>query len=266
MRQRRFRSIVPAALVFLGVTTHTVLAGAQTQGAGQPAAPRRISVTITKVKPDMVDAYHAIIRDELMPAQKKAGLPWRATYRPAIYGDAFTFIAVLPVANYAQFDQSSPVQKALGDRAAKFNQRTRQMILSRETIGQTVQPEFSIESGSMTHAPLILVQQRKLLPGRAVEFNQLLTSQILPAYRKVGITDFWMHATNFGAPLGRTSVRPIASFAELDSPSPLAKALGAEGAQKITQQLTAVTDTVETTVMRLVPELSYTTLKPMTSK
>lgn len=215
----------------------------------------------------MIDAYHALVRDELVPAQKKAGLPWRATYRPASYGDAFTFVAVLPVANYAQFDQPNPVQKALGDRAAKFNQRLRQMILSRETIGQTLQPEFSIESGSTTHAPLILVQQRKLLPGRAAEFNQLLTSQLLPAYRKAGIKDFWMHFTNFGAPIGRTSVRPIASFAELDSPqSPLAKALGAEAAQKINQQLIAMTDTLENTVMRLVPELSYTTLKPMTSK
>jgi hypothetical protein len=34
----------------------------------------------------MIDAYTALVRDEDVPAEKKANVPWSATYRP-VFGE-----------------------------------------------------------------------------------------------------------------------------------------------------------------------------------
>jgi hypothetical protein len=222
-----------------------------------------VSVTITQVKPDMIAAYQALLKAEGIPAEKKAGVAWRATYRP-VFGELNTFVTVRPVTNYAQYDSPSPFTKVLGQEAAsRYLARVQAMTTSQRRMIQTLQSDLSIESGMSAPASLVIVKDIKLLPGKGADWNQLVTSDVLPAYKKAGIKDVWVHTINFGGAQGRTVVQPIANLADIDGGTStlaiMTRALGAEPAQRINQQLAAMTDTLESSVLRLIPDLSFST-------
>jgi hypothetical protein len=76
--------------------------------------------------------------------------------------------------------------------------------------------------------------------------------------KKGGATDYWVFATNFGGPIAqRTIVQPLAKWADLDSPNPLVRAIGQEGAQKLNQKRVPLIASSVTTVVSYVPELSF---------
>jgi hypothetical protein len=65
-------------------------------------------------------------------------------------------------------------------------------------------------------------------------------------------------------------VRPISSFAEIDggvnAVAEVTRLHGVEAGQKLQQQFGSIVDTVENTVLRLVPELSFTAPSQTTSR
>ena len=92
------------------------------QGGGgmQPPAPARMLVSTTQVKPEMANAYEALIKNELMPAAKKGGQPFRWTFANGPIGGAgFTYVAVTPIANLAVFDEPGgpAARRAMGETA-----------------------------------------------------------------------------------------------------------------------------------------------------
>jgi len=232
--------------------------GAAAQQQGPP--PQRVAVTVTQVKPEMLQTWQDVIKNEAIPAQRKAGVAWRHTFANGPFGQGFTFVTVQPVTNYAQYDQPGAIQRALGaDGAAKYNAKLRPTLVSTHTIVQTLQPNESIQSNSTTPSPLIVVQNIQVLSGKGAEFESILKSDYLPNYRKAGVTNFFVFTTNFGAPNSLvTTVRPISTYAELDQqPGLLARAVGAEAAQKINARRNALIASIETEVYRFVPELSF---------
>jgi hypothetical protein len=273
MSSRRICVILSSILLVFAVVISLVrVAPAFAQGAQTTPALRRIAVTILQVKPDAVDEYMALVKNVGIPAEKKSGMAWRATYRP-VFGELYTLITVRPVTNLAEYDEPSALNHALGpDAAQKFGAKFRQNVVSQRVTIQTIQPQFSIESGMTTPANLILVTEYKILPGKGPDYNNLLTSTILPALRKNGVKDYWVHTTNFGAPQHRTVVRPIANFAELDrgasAVAEVTRLNGAEAGQKLQQQFGSILDSIETSVLRLVPDLSFSQVpaKPVTAK
>ena len=83
-------------------------------GAQQPPTAR-VLVTTTQVKPGMAPEYRAILQNEAVPANKKAGVPWRWVFQGGpLSGQANTYVTVVPVANFALFDGPNPMQRALG--------------------------------------------------------------------------------------------------------------------------------------------------------
>ena len=250
-------AIAAIVLVRLGVNR----AGAQSGGAQQPLI--RVSVQITQIKPDMADTYRALIRDEVLPAEKKAGVAWRHTFTGTPLGQQFIYVVVRPVTSLAQFDEPGPLQRALGpEAAAKLNARVNQTIVSRRAMIQTLQPNLSIDSGSTQPANLVIVEEVQVQLGKGAEFNELMTQQMIPALKKAGVKDYLLFNTAWGGPAQlRTIVEPIANFAALEptagQPARLARALGAEAAQKLNAQQQALVERRERWVMRLVPELSF---------
>lgn len=141
----------PTRVVFPGIVFFTLTLIVQqqafAQGAAQSAPPRRVSVVITQVKPDMVDAFQALVRSESIPAEKKAGVAWRATFRP-VFGELNTFVTVRPVTSYAQFDGPGTFQRALGEQGAnRLLSRVRAMTLSQRGSGAGAENQ----SGAQQH-------------------------------------------------------------------------------------------------------------------
>jgi hypothetical protein len=227
--------------------------------AGPP--PQRIVVTITQLKPDMVTTWEDLQKNEMIPAQKKAGLPWRHTLGNGASGQSFTRVTIGPLANYAQLDMPGFITRAVSAEAnANYNAKLRQTVLSQQQSIATLQVDESIMSNATTMQPLQLVQVFHVAPGKGADFAASLREDYLPAYKKAGVKDYWVYNTNQGQP-GTVLVRPIANYAELDKPALLVQAgLTQDQQTKIGGRRNATLGgATETEVYRFIPELSYGT-------
>jgi hypothetical protein len=224
---------------------------------------------VTQVRPDMAAAYQDVIKNEVIPALKKAGQPWQWMFATGAVGVGGTFVTVRPIANYAEFDQPGMLQKALGaEGAAKVAAKITPTVVGNRSWIQTLIPNMSIVSNATTPPTLVVVQDFQVLPGKNPDFADIMASNYLPALKKAGVKDFWVYATNMGGPGGLIStVRPIAKYAELD-PQPgggllVQGGLTQEAAQRLNARRAALFSSTETNVYRYVPELSYGMPAPM---
>jgi hypothetical protein len=252
------------AVLILAVVAWVVVAQGQRGGAQQPP-PQRQRVEVTHVKPEMVQAYQDLIKNELIPNLKKAGIAYRWTWANGPSGDSFTFVNEQPIANFAQYDQPGALQRAIGaDGVAKFQAKQRPMIVSQHTYVQTLRQDLSMLSASGQAAPFIVVQIFQVAPGKGNDFTSIMTSDYLPNYKKAGLKDFRVYAMNFGAPGGQiVTVRGISKYAELDEPGLLNKAgLDQQQAQQLNQRRAAIASVIENNLNRFVPEMSFGSMAP----
>ena len=254
----------PKAIAFIVVVAAIVVAAIVAVSRAQaPAGPPqpRIQVAVIQLKPDMMTTWEDLQKNEMIPAQKKAGLPWRQTFANGASGQGFTRVTIVPLANYAQLDMPGFITRAVSAEAnANYNAKNRQTIASQWTWIQTLQADLSIQSNATTMQPLSVVQTVELLPGKGGDFAASMTQDYLPAYKKAGVKDYWVFNTNQGGPGGeRVLVRPIAKYADLDRPGLLAQAgLSEEAQDKIGARRNAtLANGIRTEVYRFIPELSY---------
>jgi hypothetical protein len=246
-------------VLVVAVIAWAVVAQGQRGGAQQPP-PVRQAVQVTHVKPDMVNAYQDLLKNELIPNLKKAGIAYRWTWRNGPFGDNYTFVSEQPITSYAQYDQPGALQRAIGaEGVAKFDAKLWPMIVSQHTYAQTLRQDLSIPSASGQPPALLAVQIFQIGPGKGNDFTSIMTSDYLPNFKKAGLKDFRVYAMNFGAAAGQlVTLRGISKFAELDEPGLLNKAgLTTEQAQQVNGRRAAIASVIENDVVRLVPELSF---------
>lgn len=253
----------PKAAAFLVVIVAIAIAAIVAVSRAQAPAPPaiRIQVTITQLKPDTLITWEDLQKNEMIPAQRKAGLPWRHTLANGASGQSFTRVTIVPLANYAQLDMPGFIQRAVSAEAnANYNAKVRQTIESQHASILTLQTNESIVSNASTMQPFQLVQVFHVAPGKGADFAASLREDYLPAYKKAGVKDYWVYNTNQGEP-GTVLVRPIASYAELDKPALLVQAgLTQDQQTKIAARRNATLGgPTGTTVYRFIPELSYGT-------
>jgi hypothetical protein len=262
--------LVAAAVGVAAAGTSMGLAQGRGGATTQQAPPQRTLLQIAQVKPDMIGTFEDLIKNELIPAQKKAGVAYRWTFANGpMGGQGFTFVGVQPITSYAQFDQGPAIQRAMGaDWYANYNAKLRATLVSTRSFVQTLRADLSIQSGSPTAPPLAQVQTFQVAPGKGEEFTRIMTSDYLPNYKKAGVKDFWAFAINFGdVPAGQiVTVRSLSKYADLDGPGLLQKAgLSPEAAAQINARRAAVASGVSNTVVRFVPEMSFGSPAPRPS-
>ena len=223
------------------------------------------TLQITQTIPGEDANFRSIVQKEVIPAEKKGGLAWRNTYAGTPLGAAFTYFTIRPVQSLSDFDKPGPITRALGAEAAeKLNARIAQTIATRQSMIQTFAPELSIDSHATAPAPLVVVEQIQLLPDKQPQFADWVRTQQLPLLRKLGVKDYWVFASTWGAPAGhRTIVEVIPNFAFLEPGQSgymgrAARALGDDAAEKLNAQRVALVERQERTVLRLVPEMTFT--------
>lgn len=261
MQKRRTRGLV----AYLWVTVMALMAAAisaQAQGRGGQGgavAPVRVQVQFVQLKPDMVGAYRDLFMKEGIPAARKAGVPWLWTFTTGPIGQGFTGFHVQPLPNYAEFDKGNPLQRAMGaDWLAGFNAKLRPTLVTTRRVIQTLNPDASIVSTAAAPPRLVLVQDIEPLPGKLGELLNLVASNYVPAFKKAGVSDFWVYGTNMGGPAVLTTVRPIANYAELDRPGLLQRAgMAQEAIQQLNARRNAISTLVETNVLAYQPDLSF---------
>jgi len=267
MRKSTNAAVIAAAIMGVAMT-YSIGARAQApqggRGAGPgaqaqqpPAPPQRIQVTVNEIRPEMIGAYDELIKNDAIPAFKKAGLPWRWMWT-SVTGAGFTRISIQPIANYAEFDQPGALQRALGPGpAATYGAMVRSMLTSTHTDIETLNVAQSIQSGMTAPPPLAVLQVFTIAQGKNADFNASMTMDFLPALKKAGVKDFWVYNTNFGGNGEIVTVRPVEKFAALDGNLFAAANLPMEVLQQMFAKRAATVTNVATDIIRLLPDLSY---------
>lgn len=227
-----------SAAVCVGVSVASALHGA----AQQPAPPTRSSVTVVRLKPDMVDAWVDFQAKRTIPALKKAGITQRDVYRSA-YGQAFEFRIVQPAGKFAERDNpASPIERALGAPAAKeYADTLRKMIASQQTwIIQGVADASFDPNPDAIHKILVLTTTH-IAPGRAADYVNYLKGDLMPAQKKGQAKRFLASRVLFGGDNNEFRLATFEDkFADLDGDSPVLRALGAEGVAKLGQKTVGI--------------------------
>lgn len=222
-----------------------------------------MSVSIVRVKPDMVTEWQDLQKNVVIPALKKAGLKERGIFETAIFGESFEYVILTPITSMSQYDEPmSPLRKALGEDAFRdYQTKVRRCIVSTHTYGAMTRPDLSYmgKMASMTGPPkLVVVTSISVAPGRAAAFENLVKTEVLPVMKKADVIGYFVSQTMFGGDAWEyTSVVFWDSFAEIGKGSPFERVLGPAGSATLFAKLAGVVAHQERTIARFNPELSF---------
>jgi hypothetical protein len=228
------------------------------QSAPTPATERSY-VTVVRLKPDMVDTWIALQRNEVIPAQKKAGVTSRVTLATVV-GNSFEYVMIAPFPLWAAMDGDAPLVRGIGrEGAAALNAKLRACILTQQSYMVTRSDSLSVPApDAMVWRQVI----RRVVPGKMGELRTFVRDSITPIMRKAAadgrIAGFSFAARGVGAPNGEVTTNSLyKNFAGLDSGDPLVIGVGRAAAAALNARLTSLAPTVQVIVRRRLSDLSF---------
>ena len=230
-------------------------------GQAQPAgpAPARSQVTLVRVKPDMIDEWLDLQKNEVVPAQKKGGVTTRTVLQTAI-GNSFEYAIIIPYPSFAALDGQNAQQKALGtEGAARLAAKIRKCVDTQRTYLINRRDDLTVPQGP---APAARTTVRRAAPGKQAEYLNYLKSDVLPTMKKAKetgkIAGYTVSIRGVGAQAGEISLTTYYSkFADMDAGNPLVVVLGQAAADPITAKADALSTAVQTIIRRRVADLSF---------
>jgi len=190
-------------------------------------------------------------------AFKKEGIPWRAVWTTAVFGEQ-GFVVAFPVGKMERYDSPNPVRKAMNDADyARYTQKMNRIVASSHSVLVRTRPDLGISSGRATPSRAV-VTTVVVEPGKGAAFEAFVKNQLMPAWQKGGMKDVWVDQTLMGsASTEYTFLYLFDKWAEMEGGSPMEKALGKEAWDKVRSNIAGLATSVKTEVAMYVPELSY---------
>jgi hypothetical protein len=226
--------------------------------AQQPAPPRS-SVTVVRVKPEMIDAWADFQAKRTIPAIRKAGTTQRDVYQ-SIYGTAGEYRIVTPMNKFADRDNpEGPIVRALGQAGAnEYNDTLRKMLVSSATtIIQSI-PEASFDPSPNAIHPVLVLTVNHVAPGRAGDYLGLLNGEILAANKKGMAKRYLVSRVAFGGDPNEFRQASFEDkFAALDGGSPVTRGIGQDAATKLAQRSAGIVLSSQRTVWLRMANLSF---------
>ena len=230
----------------------------------QPAAPAtpattRSQVTLVRVKPDMVNEWIDLQKNEVVPAQKKGGVTQRIVLQTTI-GNSFEYAIITPFPDFAALDGQNATQKALGtEAAARLAAKTRKCIDTQRTYLINQVTDLAIAPGT---APAVRTQVVHVAAGKQQDYLSYVRAEILPAMKKAKaagkIAGYNVATRGVGSQAGEiTTTTYYNKFADMDAGSPVVQMLGQAAADAITAKGNALATPVQAIIRRLVADLSF---------
>jgi len=263
----------------LCITMTALLAVAQTTPAPK-AAPRKpaakkakpmadapaqqwSSISIVRVKPDMVADWQDLQKNVVNPALKKAGVKERSIFETAVFGESYQYVVITPITSFAQYDEPvGLLRKTLGEDAYRdYLAKSRRCVVSVQTYGELARLDLSYmgKTATMTGPPkLAVVNAISVVPGRAAAFESLVKTDILPVMKKADVIGYFVSQSMFGGDgYGYTSVVFFDSFAEIGKGSPFLRVLGPAGSATLFAKFAGVIAHQERSIARFNADLSF---------
>ena len=223
----------------------------------QPAAPQLARVVVTHVKPDMLNEWIDLQKNEVVPALKKAGQKSRTVYATSLFGNSYEYVALTPFDKYADFDAGNPLAKALGQPAAnRLGEKLRKCTESTTAYAVTRMTDLSnVLDASLPS--MIVTARYRIAPGKMPDFQSLVKSDILPVYKKAKVS-LIVNQRGAGAnPNDVTMSTGYSKFADMDGGAFLVKQLGQEGANRVNAKFAGIRTLIEVVVRTRVADLSF---------
>jgi hypothetical protein len=217
--------------------------------------PTTYRVAVSHVKPDMVNEWLALEKNEVVPALKKGGVHTQSVYA-TVFGNGSEYVVIRPFDKYADFDNPSPLVKALTQAGAdRLLAKTRKCIESQTIYEQTRLVDIS---NVLTTPPKVIVSARyRIAAGKIPDFIALVKSDVLPVYKKAKV-QLVVNQRGPGANVNDVTMSTgYQKFAQMDGGPFLTQQLGADGAAKLNAKFASFRTLVEVTVRNRVDDLSW---------
>ena len=224
---------------------------AQAQDAGS-----WVTVDVVQVRPERLSDFITLYQDDINPALREAGVPWRSVWQTGEFGETYERHFVTPIASFAELDAGGPLGRVLEPRELdRVLEKLRRAIDRRQSYAVLYRADLSVESNDVSGFPIARVTNLQVAPGRGAEFEALLLDNI-ETFRSAGVV-FGVYQRQFGpGPVVWQIVENLRSYAELTRGGIL-RAFGDESG-RIASQLGGVLLGVERTVLEYDPALSFT--------
>jgi hypothetical protein len=224
----------------------------------QSDQPQYLRVTTYRIKPDMVQEWESLIKNEILPAYKKAGVSEISSWDTANFGNGSEYTIAIPVAKFGDLDGPSPLSKALApDALANLLSRARKCVIESRSVAVRSHPELSLMH-EMTEPPNIaMVTTTHVAPGHRADFENFLKNDVVPAYKKVDVQQYWVYETVFGGDSNEfTSLLLFKKYADFDAGPLLVKAVGQEGYEKLMGKTAGIVASTQRTLLHYRADLS----------
>ena len=234
-----------------------VLATALAQeGGGAPTT--RLLVSEIRVKPDKVNEWLTLMRNDVVPAFKKAGIKKYSVFQTVI-GNTYEFVTMRPLPTFAEFNGSGALEGALGDKAAAVIGKVRDCEESVQRSIENRHDDVSLDPGN---AQALFVSRYRAMPGKAGDYMAFVHTEMYPVMvkAKANGTMAGMEVTTSvqgGEPGLITLNMYYTDFSPLDGPPPLAKTMGPQGTAEFLRKGAGLISQVEQLILKRVPELSF---------
>ncbi|MBV9742782.1 MAG: hypothetical protein JO099_03390 [Acidobacteriia bacterium] len=217
----------------------------------------RSLVTIVHVRPEMSGEWMELQKSAVVPTLKKAGMKTRTVYSSGIFGEAFTYMLILPMTGFTEFDSAEKQAQALGLVAdPKLAERLRRCVVSTSSFLSTALPDIS-NAGETRSAPIIGFLRLRIAPGKMEEYVSLYKTEVLPLLIKADSKVFVASRRLGTDGYDLTFETPMMRFSDLDAPPPLVRAFGPETIAKTLAKLNPLATVMENGILIRQAELSF---------
>jgi len=257
---------VRVGCVGLLLVAAAVLTSAQTTKTSTEQS-RLVQAIIVMVQPGAVADYVDYQKNDVMPALKNGGSRGRTAFSSGAFGEATAFAFFSPVPSLAQDDAPDPVAKALGEQAAaQLMAKGGKLVASRRVMLMRTRPDLGIAGDpKATMAPLALVTEVHVAPGRRSEFESLLKREIVPVLQQAKVKSYEVLEVVYGQESGTffTSI-PFDSYEAIGKGHPLQVVLGEEGMKKVEAKFAGIVTHLERFIAKYRDDLSIKPPSPST--
>lgn len=225
--------------------------------------PQWSSISVIRVKPDMVAEWQDLQKNVVNPALKKAGVKERGVFETAVFGESYQYVVITPITSFAQYDEPvSMLRKTLGEDAYRdYLAKSRRCVNSVQTYAELSRLDLSYmgKMATMTGPPkLAVVNSLSVMPGRAAAFESLVKNDVLPVMKKADVIGYFVSQSMFGGDgYGYTSVVFFDTFAEIGKGSPFLRVLGPAGSAALFAKFAGVVAHQERSIARFNADLSF---------
>lgn len=208
-----------------------------------------------QVRPDKLDDFIELYRDEINPALRRAGVPWRSAWQTGEFGDVYQRLFVEPLASFAELDTGGALARGLDARQLdRVLDRLREYTVSRQTYAVRYRPDLSVESDDVSGLSIARLTNVQVAPGRGGEFEAFLRNNV-ESFRNAGVV-FGVYQRQFGpGPVVWQIVENLRSYSELGRGGIL-RAFGDEE-DRAAATLSGIVTSVERVVLEYDEAMSY---------